>query len=635
MNNALTAELEHHSEGDGSASSSPPASSGPAGRAPTAAASQRAYPTTSTTVEDAPPRSPSRRVGGSTLGAQPPRRTPTRPQPRPLPPPGPEEEEEDIAAPFAGRALHRSPLLNTGVLPAVVREEPELPPTPERPDPVVSTPPSGIHNTPSKRRRDPGEKQIAKQHQGSPSKEQQQQQQHPLSQEVAPDRPPQKEGQRGARGQRRGAGGLVGVVTETSRPLQQVEAAEAEQAKPKSEFVPGTHPRRSVRLRGPGWVKMEERDRLLKEVAQLEVDLELARGENDKAARGIPSAVDKEAVLDLLRRHLLPAGKEPETDSNAQWVDTAMNPIAMLGFNGSTSLDLPPAIPQEGAKDEAEPPPTSHHPIPMTASEELPYLQVFTPLTYTSTIRTISPPAEQPEQATLQKHTIKVRSTTPPGLFSARIEMTVNTRTLAVSSLAVPLLDPAAAAELQPFIESATSSQAPYHPALTRNVSLVCWAMGEWYRVALRRAKFWHALERQLGPDGGKAGLVEVVLGMRAQKKRSRRNRQKERGQYGDGDSDAGAGAGDSFASAESLAGLDSMLFSKGEVLPHMGRTNMDLAIPRLAAEGAQVTSELRVNWGVEFDWAGEARSKLAVEVGVPSKCECSLTNPVLDQNPD
>lgn len=534
-----------------------------------------------------------------------------------------------IAAPSAMRAL----LGSTGVLPPVVREEPELPPTPERPDPVVSTPPSGIHNTPSKRRRDPGERiasqqqqqqqqQKQQQRQGSPSKEQ-----HPLSQEVAPDKPPRKDAQRVVTGRRRGAASSEEPAVEVPRPLEQVER-DAGQAKSKSEFASGTHPRRSVRLRGPEWKKKEERDKLLEEVAQLEADLELARRENDNAARGLAVAADKEAILDLLRRHLLPAGADTEPGSNSQWLETTMNPIAMLGFNGSTTFSLPPAIPQEGAREETEPPPISHHPIPMTASEELPYLQVFTPLTYTSTITTTSPPAEQPEKPTLQKHTIKVRSATPPGLFSARVEMTVNTRTLAVASLAVPALDPAAATELRPFVERATSSQAPYHPALTRNVSLVCWAMGEWYRVALRRAKFWHALERQLGPDAGKAGLVEVVLAMRAQNKRRRGRRGRPRD--GDGDSDAGAGAGDSFASAESLAGLDSMLFSKGEVLPHMGRTSMDFTIPRLAAAGAGggegAVSELRVNWGVEFDWTGEAMSRLSVEVGVPGRCECSLS---------
>lgn len=600
VDTAPTSRLEHHAEGDGTAS--PPAASEQAGN-PTSADALGAPTSAAGDVS----RSPSRRIGGSTLGAQPPRRSPIRPMPRPLPAPGPEGEE--LVDPFASRGLHPSAFVNTGVLPTVTREEPELPPTPEHPDPVVSTPPSGIHNTPSKRRRDQSEKQAV-QH-SSPSK-------HPLSQEIMPDKPPQKESQR-PKGRRRGVESPSRLVAELPPPEQ----TGAPQDKPRSEFAPGTHPRRSVRLRGPHWGKKQERDALRKEVAQLEADLELAKGENSNAAAGLPPAAEMEAVSDLLRRHLLPAEMEPDPIANAEWLEAVMNPIAMLGFNGLTSLPLPPAIPQKDSNGEAEQPPISHHPIPMTASEELPYLQVFSPLTFTSTISTLPPSAEQPDQPTLQKHTITVRSATPPGLFAARIEMTVNTRSLAVSSLSVPRLDPAASTELRPFVDSLTSNKAPYHPALTCNVSLVCWAMGGWFRVALKRAKFWHALDRQLGPDSGKTGLVELVLAMRARKKRRYKQRGKERERVG---GDADSGVGDSFESASSLGGLDSMLFSKGEVLPHMGRTSMDFRVTCLAAEGE--VSELRVNWSMEFDWAGEARNKLAVEVGVPAKCKWPLSSP-------
>lgn len=291
-----------------------------------------------------------------------------------------------------------------------------------------------------------------------------------------------------------------------------------------------------------------------------------------------------------------------------------MDPITMLGFNGSSTIDLPSVNPEEHESDGNESPPVSHHPIPTTASEELPYLQVFTPLAYTSTVATIPPSPEQPDQPTVQKHTITIRSATPPGIFTARLEMTVNSRALAVSALSVPRLDPAAAAELSPFIDRATSpqSQKPYHPGLTRNVSLVCWAMSEWYRVALKRAKLWHALEEQLS---SKDGLVEIVLAMRARKKRKRRQKDV----LGDGDS----GVGDSFESAESLGGLDSMMLTKRELLPQMGRTSMDFEVPYLAGDVDEV-SELRVNWAMEFDWAGEARSKLGVVVGLPAKCESS-----------
>ena len=532
-----------------------------------------------------------RRAGGTTLGAQPARRSPNRPQPRPLPPPAP-ENEEDLFNPFIGRALQRSPL-NTGVIPVVAPQEPELPPTPHHVDPVVSTPPSGIHNTPSKRRRQGISARLARQE--SPSKG--------TSQDGHG--PPQKEPQkpRVFRVARRGS-----PVRIVEQELPTAQALGDKDEEPRSEFAPGTHPRRSIRL-NPLAQKEKERDGLLREVAQLEADLELATRNNQAMANGVSSLGDSSDTLELFRRHLLPAQKDQEPDTATQWLETAMNPIAMLGFNGSSSAFLPPPIPQE--EEEPEPPPVSHHPIPMSAAEELPYLQVFTPLTFTSKVTRISAPSDHGEP-TLKKLTIRVGSATPPGLFVASMEMTVNTRTLAVSSLAVPKLDPAAVGELRPFIERITGSQGPAHSALTRNVSVLSWAMSEWYRVALKRAKFWHALEKQLGPEA-KDGLPEVVRAMRTRKRRRKRAR-------GEVDN-----VGGSFESTDSAgSALDGMLLSKADLLPQMGRSTMDLGIPCLAEEGTGTASELRVSWGIEFDWTGEARSKLGVEVGVPGKCECS-----------
>lgn len=583
VSSALAAQLEHHSEGDGTASS-------PAFGPPEAAATAQGAPSNAgTSQERSGSRSPVRRAGGTILGAQPARRSPIRPQPRPLPPPAP-ENEEDLLNPFIGRALQRSPL-NTGVLPAVEPQEPELPPTPRHLDPVVSTPPSGIHHTPTKKRRQGNSGRLARQE--SPSK-------GPAQDDRGL---PQKESQRPRvyRVARRGS-----PVRIVEQELPTVQASREQDEKPKSEFAPGTHPRRSIRL-NPLAEKQRERDELLREVAQLEADLELATRENQAAAKNESVVADSSRVLDLFSRHLLPAQEDEEPDSTTEWLQTAMDPIAMLGFNGSSSAFLPPPIPQ--TKEEPEPPPISHHPIPMSAEEELPYLQVFTPLTFTSKSTTISAPSDHGEPM-LKKVIIRIGSATPPGLFVAGMEMTVNTRTLAVSSLAVPKLDPAAVRELQPFIDSITSSQQPPHSALTRNVSVLAWAMSEWYRVALKRAKFWHALEKQLGPEA-KDGLPEVVRGMRTRKRRRRRAR---------GEADD---AGGSFESADSAGGsLDGMLLSKADLLPHMGRSAMDLSVPYLAEEGAGPGSELRVSWGVEFDWTGEARSKLGVEVGVPGKCE-------------
>lgn len=369
------------------------------------------------------------------------------------------------------------------------------------------------------------------------------------------------------------------------------------------------HPRRSVRLWGPGWEKAQKRDALLQEIAQLEADLELAREEHVRAAEGSPSSNDPNALLDLLRRRLLPPQKDPEPDPSARWVQAAMDPFVMLGFNGQSSIQFPPVIPPAASEEESQPPIISHHPVAMTASEELPYLQVFTPLSFVTDMTTIS---DQDNQNTYQKHTIGIRSASPPSLFTARMEMVVNTRTQAVTSLAVPQLDPAAAPELRPFLDSMTDSNAPYHPALSRNVSILCFAMGEWYRLALKRAKFWHALDKEFGP-ANKDGFANAVSTMRTRKKSKRRARE-----AGEGE----GGIAEDLDGADSFGSLDGMMISKKELLPHMGRASMDLQVPCLSGDHDSESSEVRVNWGVQFDWTGVAKSELSVQVGVPGKCK-------------
>lgn len=506
--------------------------------------------------------------------------------------------EEEIANPFIGRSLRRSP--NTGVITTVAREEPGLPPTPQHPDPVVSTPPSGIHNTPSKRRRDGIERDAT--HRAS----------SPVKKSSSQVEPPQKpRGQMHVAGVAKVArrGSPVRMAKETERPLPHPSPSEEQ---PKRGLTPVIHPRRSVRLRRPDWEKMQKRDALLQEIAQLEADLELARGEHISAAKGSPSSSNPDLLLDLLRRRLLPPEKEPEHDPSTKWLEAAMDPFTMLGFNGQPSIQLPPILPEAVSEEETQPPIISHHPITMTASGELPYLQVFTPLSFTANITTTPSNPDQPSQNTLQKYAIDVRSASPPGLFTARMEMIVNTRNQAVASLAVPNLDPAAASELRPFIDSTTDTNTPYHPALTRNVSILCFAMGEWYRIALKRAKFWHALDSEFGSDN-KDGFANAVAAMRARKKRRRRVRET---------SETDSGAAEGLDGQDSLASLDGMMVSKKELLPHMGRTSMNLDVPYLPEDHDADISEVRVSWSVEFDWAGVAKSKLAVEVGTPSKCE-------------
>ncbi|KAK4449646.1 hypothetical protein QBC34DRAFT_404562 [Podospora aff. communis PSN243] len=500
-------------------------------------------------------------------------------EPTSHPPPGP-SDEEGIHDPFARRGLRRSPPIGEPPEPV---PEPELPPTPEHPDPVVSTPPSGIHNTPSRRPR--RNKALAEKVKSS----------SPLKNPPVTSSPGQDE--------------APPVFKLPARPSKPSKLSKSVQ--PRDSPVQTTAELRGLQPEDPDSEKKKLRDSLLAQIAELERDLRVASTENERIAQAhlsksqLQPPGNAQQVLDLLRRHALPPEKEPETDTSTSWLQSALDPVAFLPFSKLTpaqpSLFLPP---DEGDKSEL---PISHHPLPMTSEEALPFLQVFTPLTFTSRITT-HPNPDSPAPSLLQRHSISATSTAPRGLFTARVEMTVDTRTMAVVDLSVPRLEPAATAELTPFIERVVSKQPPLSSAINNNVNVLMWGMGEWLRVATQRARVWGVLEQELA--GEKEALVEMVERMRERRQKQKRRRRRVRGVERDESEEA-----------EEQDAADGKKFDAVELLPWMGRTSMDFEIPLLqGGGGADVMSTLRVQWRIGFDWTGEAKSEISVLVGVPGK---------------
>ncbi|CAK7233672.1 hypothetical protein SCUCBS95973_008673 [Sporothrix curviconia] len=560
-------------------------------------------------------------VPGSLLG-EPPRRSPMKPVPRPLPPPDP-QRSQDLLEPLVARDRQRS-ALDLFRVHEETQPEPELPPTPENVDTsALNMSPPGIHHssTPTKRPR-----RVAARARGA---------------------------------------GLAGVAqkakpgtVQSSSPLKQpplkataAETAEeamgnADALKEGSTNVPATRrgrgrPRRSdaarnIRPSDEDTQRIRERDVLQAEIAGLEADLALAASENARirgdVERGDGNSAppnDRE-ILSLLRRRVLPEDDNGDETASASmqstvdWLHAATNPMAFLPF-GKPRADVAELLQfptDEAGGDDAQPPlPVSHHPIEMTAAEELPFLQVFTPLAFRSEIVVLpTSGADASETPVLQKHIITASSTIPSGLFLARIEMTVHSKSLRITDLAVPRIEPpAAAAELKPLIERVTSDNTDGNSALTRNVTVLAWAMGEWVRVAVRRAKFWSILARKLRKKQGEedveegdgavgiAGMVEDIRRLRTeQRKRKRRkgNATGPRDESGDNDD------GDDDADASNTTRPAPV--TKVELLEHLGRTAMDIHV--------SASTSARVEWGIQFDWTGEAKSQIGLLVGVPGK---------------
>ncbi|KAI1388061.1 uncharacterized protein F4822DRAFT_301126 [Hypoxylon trugodes] len=534
--------------------------------------------------------SPVRRATGAM--ASKPRRTPNKPSPRPLPPPSAEEEE--LVNPFRGRVLRRSPPPNS-----IPPEEPELPPTPTEKgisDPAsVNTSPMGIHNTPTKRPR--RSRALAERIKSSPK-------QPPLRPEL-----PTKESIR---------------EESPSRTVERALRAQPQSRKRRRK----SHPARNIEEPDPLAEKKAIRDSLLAQITRLNSDLELVTRENNRlhqlqqAKRDSSSSKgpeDKYGLLDLLRRHALPPEKEAPPTPTQNWLEVALNPISFLPFSKNTtalpSFFAPP--PEKSQKDEDENPPISHHPVPMTAEEELPYLQVFTPLTFTSTVSIIPRDDVVNAGPLLQKHSISA-SSTPPGLFAAKIEMTVNTKSLSVAALKVPRLEPSAVSELGPFIEKVIQGNGT--SSLTRNISVVTWAMSEWLRVATRRARFWCAVERELGES---KGLAKCARRMRKGTRRKAQGPGRPALTEDDDDDDEN----------ELEAQSDKIRFTKADLLPHLGRTSLDLDL--LAVDEPEEIPSVRIQWRIEFDWTGEAQSKMGLLFGAPAKWHGHDTRGSLSSVPD
>lgn len=525
-----------------------------------------------TGIEQAqPPRSSqprsslARAIGGM---AKMPRRSINRPSPRPFPPRS--QEEEDFIDPFQGRRLRRSP--PRGVLPNVEFEEPELPPTPTQAglsDPTnVNSSPSGIHSSPSKRAR--RNRILAERIKGSPLK-------------LPPLQPPEL--MQGP--------GSPSVGRKSRRSPDNTRSARI-QPKVKS------HRARKVKEADPLSEKKATRDSLLAEIAGLKKDLETVSKANEgldtkrQAPQGkipILGVQNEDGLIDILCQRALTPEKTSSAGPIQDWVEAALNPMSFLPFGlGATSI---PLLVPTAEKEEPEKTPVSHYPVPMSAAEELPYLQLFSNLVFKSSISIL--PQSSPDESgpVLQKHNISITST-PAGLFAAKVELIVNTKKLSIVGLSVPRLEPSATSELGPFISSIIKDG--NNSALTRNVSVISWAMGEWVRLATRRARFWCAVESKLGT---KEGVAECISQVRAGKRRKRQ----------------------SSPDDDENEDNDNQI-TKSQLLPHLGRTSLDLEIPSITEDEDDSGPTVRIQWRIEFDWTGEGRSKMGLLVETPPRCE-------------
>lgn len=560
--------------------------------------------------------------------------------------PAPAEREIEAENPFMGRVLRRSPRAGvpTVVEPEVeadVAPEPELPPSeperlpsePERlpskpelppsvPDPVSTTAPQRINTSPSRwKRTAPDDSPLKQPPQRLPKKPDlgkgtASRAPRPISPaEVSEDDstlkpPPQRLPQKPSLGKNTGSkssrpiaptevveddsplkqppqrlpqkpGLGKGTGSKVSRPMAPAEVLEKET----SAIV------RKTRSFDPDYKRKRERDDLKRQIELMKKDLKILQRENErirvKQQTGRDLALsDPEGVLEILRPQLNKENDSAKPMSTQHLLKAALNPGSLLPF-GKPLV----ALSSKAEVEKKLPEMKSHHPVPMTAQEELPYLELFSPFTASTNISMLPPLSKEPVR---QLHSITLQSREVPGIFTSKIDMVVNAVNLTILDLHVAAIEPAARSELRPFVDKLCADDC--NRSMQRNVGIICWAMGEWVRVATERAAFWYELEQKLGTE---KAIIEASQRIRMKKSRHGKN---------------------STDDVNDTASEQKRDMKRADLFRLIGQPHYDISLP--SSVDSESASTMRFQWKAEFDWTGEARSKLAVMVGVPGTCK-------------
>lgn len=457
----------------------------------------------------------------------------------------PESSEEELTeARFPERPRTAESHLNLPL-------EPKLPPTPTQrgiPDPVVTTPPTGIHTSPSRRHQ---KRSLIS---------------SPLKPKDPPNIAPQSTSAAAPSSQKRGP------LRGGSRVQVQAQQAQLEQQQP------GRKRRRDEPLQrivsaDPNAAKRRKRDRMLAEIELLEADIALAGAENERVRQKGQAArapQNTDAIIDLLARVVAPPKKFDDEKRKSVW----SNINKFMPFSRTRRKQAP--------KTELLKPKGLPSVEPIEQADPLPYLRVFTPLSFESTITNLppTPGVDSGEAEIRQQHTITTSS--PSSLYTSKLSVIVNTTNLSISNITLHHIDPCAEDELGPWVRGRITDGLKH--GLGNDVNSIFWAQGRWLEAALRRARFFCEVEAELATP-------------EARKRVRRKFKAKEKG--------------------EEVGKEEERKWSSSELALRMRRRNWEVEIAGVV---------LCFRWCVALDWVGDVENDVECEVRCLRVCESRPT---------
>lgn len=301
--------------------------------------------------------------------------------------------------------------------------------------------------------------------------------------------------------------------------------------------------------------KKREKTRLEKELRLLESQVskcteEIAKSQAQPASY-VGSPPEREALVKLINE-LVKSGEEDDEDQ-----PPALSSMICSFLPFATQRIASP-------KSHSDNPVASHRPLEL--DDPLPYLQMFTLFTFSTTVSVPRGQNSASSSRVLQKHVIDI--TGPQSLLRASISITINTLSNVIVDLKLLQLPHWADRELGAFMRVR---------AKEKDLGNACWAVGSYWEVAKKRAEYWNRCE---------LAFEHLIPGRTSEDTENIHVRN---------------------------GGKPNRLFSRKDLSRHLGRDTLVL-------EDRHVS--LEISWRICFDWTGEAESELGVVPAVPRICK-------------
>ncbi|KAL1799779.1 hypothetical protein ACET3X_000121 [Alternaria dauci] len=290
--------------------------------------------------------------------------------------------------------------------------------------------------------------------------------------------------------------------------------------------------------------RKQEKARLQREVEELEAQVSRCIDEVVKEQRRGPEDSLRPPERDSLKKFISGisgSDRRPEKPASVSSLLCSFLPFA--------ALSVPPPRPKQ-----AEKPVPSHRPVEV--ADPLPYLEMFTSLSFSTQLSLPSGKIFPASQRVHQNHTIDVVG--PQKLLTAQVSITIDALAHEIIDMHLLRISPWAERELGTFIRAR---------ALERDLGNASWAMDSYWRIARKRAQHWHKCE---------SSFAHLLVGRAAE-------------------------------DTENTSSVKSI--TRKDLSRNLGRDTLILQDKHVL---------LKLNWRIGFDWTGEAESDVTVEAAFP-----------------